>query len=314
MARQRGTRWQADALINGARKRLSFPTLEAAEAFERNPYAYLGVIKTVESVGLLFPKWCRELYAGTRNERNAFRITEELVRRIGPDLPVSKVDRKLIKAVIDQLRQAGNKDATINTKMSTLSKLLHYGVDEEVLTDVPAIPFFTPNNARIRALSHDEEDRLFAHLNHYHRRFATFLLYTGCRVGEALSLEWQDVTDTTVTFWVTKNGEERTIPLAQPARDALDRTVSNQGPFRHIVYTSFIKDWTRAKELAGLAHDAQVVPHVLRHTCATRLGKGKMSELRLMKWLGHKSLIMVKRYTHFDTEDLLTGLDALNQR
>jgi len=39
-----------------------------------------------------------------------------------------------------------------------------------------------------------------------------------------------------------------------------------------------------------------------------------MSELRLKKWLGHKTLVMVARYTHFDTEDLLTGLDALNRR
>lgn len=316
MARQRGTRWQADALVNGARKRLSFPTHAEAEAFERDPYAYLGVTKAHDTVGTLFPRWAHEIYKGTKNERNAIRITEELVRRLGPDLPVSKVDRKLIKDVIEQLRQQGNKDATVNTKMSTLSKLLHYGVDEEVLTDVPAIPFYAPKNARIRSLSHEEEQTLFSNLSHYHRPFATFLLYTGCRVSEAINLEWQDVTPTTVTFWRTKNGEERTIPLADPARAALDanRQASNVGPFHKVVYTSFIKDWHYAKAESGLAHDPQVVPHVLRHTCATRLAKGGMSELRLKKWLGHKTLVMVARYTHLDTQDLLTGLDALNRR
>lgn len=312
MARQRGNRWQGDALINGARRRLTFATRQEAEAYEADPYRYLGVTKTVETVGKLFPRWAQEVYTGTRNARNAFRITDELVQRLGPDVPVNKVDRKLIKSVVEQLRQDGNKDATVNTKMSTLSRLLRHGVDEEVLSELPAIPFYAPKNTRIRALSHDEEDRLFSHLNHYHQRFATFLLYTGCRVSEALNLQWQDVTDTTVTFWLTKNSEERTIPLAKPAIEALDRSLPS--PFGHIVYTSFIKDWTRAKALAGLADDAQVVPHVLRHTCATRLGKGKMSELRLMKWLGHKSLVMVKRYTHFDTDDLLTGLDTLNRR
>ncbi len=316
MARKRGNRWQGDALVNGTRKRLTFPTHAEAESFERDPYAYLGVMKSIDTIGTLFPQWSHELYKGTKNERNAVRITEELVRRMGPDLPVSKVDRKLIKSVIEQLRKEGNKDATINTKMSTLSKLLHYGVDEEVLSDVPAIPFYAPNNARIRSLTSDEEQRLFSNLPPTSRTFATFLLYTGCRVSEAINLEWQDVTPTTVTFWRTKNGEERTIPLADPAREAINtnRQASNVGPFNKVVYTTFIKDWHYAKAESGLAHDAQVVPHVLRHTCATRLAKGGMSELRLKKWLGHKTLVMVARYTHFDTEDLLTGLDALNRR
>ena len=62
-------------------------------------------------------------------------------------------------------------------------------------------------SGRIRFLEYDEEDRLFAaierHSEPYHR-FCVFLVDTGARLGEAISLRWNDINDDRVTFWVTK--------------------------------------------------------------------------------------------------------------
>jgi site-specific recombinase XerC len=62
-----------------------------------------------------------------------------------------------------------------------------------------------------------------------------------------------------------------------------------------------------------LGHDKQVVPHVLRHTCATRLSKAKTDPLRMQEWLGHSTLQMTARYTHLDVSDLRIGATALER-
>lgn len=311
MAREIGNRWLGDAQINGKRRRLVFSTKQEAESFERDPYKHLHIAKVSNTIGELFPIWTREVYGKTRNEKNAFRIADELVKRLGQDLPVSGVDRKAIKALVLTLRKEGNKDSTINTKMSILSRLLRYAVDEEALDVVPAIPFYNNPQGRIRSLTKAEEETLFSYLTPEHRHFANFLLYTGCRVGEALSLKKEDIDGDTVTFWRTKTDRPRSVPLAQKAKDALSASTSSQ-PFAHIVYSTFTKDWQRAKLKAGLSHDPQVVPHVLRHTCATRLGKAKMDPLRMKEWLGHSTLQMTSRYTHLDVSDLRAGVAALD--
>jgi integrase len=47
------------------------------------------------------------------------------------------------------------------------------------------------------------------------------LLYTGCRVGEAMNLQWCDVGVDRVTLWHTKSGKPRTIPLVAKAKEAV---------------------------------------------------------------------------------------------
>ena len=313
MAFKRGLKWQGSAIINGERKRLSFNTLQEAELFEQNPYAYLKVEPKANALKDLFPQWSRELWGGTRNERNALRITVELVKRLGPTTPITKVDRARIKALIEELRTEGNKDSTINSKMATLSKLLAYAVDERVLESVPKVVFNKMPRGRIRSLSRDEEKRIIDALPDTYRHYAYFLLYSGCRVSEALKLEWEDAAGDQVTFWRTKTDKPRSIPLASKAREALaySREKSWKRPFEKVVYSTFMNEWNKAKKAAGLSHDKQVVPHVLRHTCATRLAQSGMDPLRLQEWLGHATLQMTARYTHLNVNDLRVGLRAL---
>ena len=47
-----------------------------------------------------------------------------------------------------------------------------------------------------------------------------------------------------------------------------------RGPFATIAAPRFRLLWNEAKAEIGLAADHQVVPHILRHTCASRLVQG----------------------------------------
>lgn len=49
--------------------------------------------------------------------------------------------------------------------------------------------------------------------------------------------------------------------------------------------------------------------HDLRHEAASRMGEGGMSILWIFAVTCHKSFAMLKRYTHFKTEDIAKELD-----
>ena len=50
--------------------------------------------------------------------------------------------------------------------------------------------------------------------------------------------------------------------------------------------------------------DPQVVPHVLRHTCASRLAQSGVDIKRIQEFLGHRTLSMTLRYAHLSPKHL----------
>jgi integrase len=116
----------------------------------------------------------------------------------------------------------------------------------------------------------------------------------------------------------TKNGESRTLPLAGKALEAL-RALKLQGSARSEYvfpnasgfpgpYLHFDAHWQAALEAAGIEgfhfHD-------LRHTCASYLAAQGASLLEIAHVLGHKTLAMVKRYSHLVTSHKATVIERL---
>jgi integrase len=305
-------------------------------AFEADPYSVLNIERSTYLVGPLFRRWAHEVYTGVKSERDQIRISYELIDRLGESTVINSVNRAMIKKLVDDLKLI-NKPATINTKLSVLSRLLGCAVEEDIIESVPKMPFFTLRNGRTRVLTKEEEEALFAHMPPDYRQLTIFLLYTGCRLSEALTLRWEDIDieDGSVTFWDTKNGKARTVPLARKAKEALgkvpvaelaswyvmvekvpykprrDLANGGEGPFTQFERLALVRRWNTAKKLAKL-DDPTIVRHTLRHTCATRLGRKGFDTLKLMKWLGHSSVKMVEKYTHLDTNSLRLGCDLLD--
>jgi integrase len=216
------------------------------------------------------------------------------------------------------LRQRHNSNATINRKMAALSKLLRKA---HKMGDVISLPEFTRQKeaqGRIRFLEYDEEDRLFSairsHSEDYYR-LCIFLVDTGARLGEAIGLRWGDIHEGRVTFWFTKSGRSRSVPLTGRALEVVSRSAGSAvGPFIGISQPKFRQAWHEARESAGLDTDKQIVPHCLRHTCASRLVRGGIDIRRVQMWLGHQTLQMTMRYAHLATHDLDVCVSVLEQR
>jgi len=124
-----------------------------------------------------------------------------------------------------------------------------------------------------------------------------------------LSLRWADV-DLKRRFAMlheTKNGEERAVPLTSSAvavLQALPRDISGRviPQNRMTIYKAFEHACRRAGIDDYRWHD-------LRHEALSRLAeRGDLSVLELAAVSGHKTLQMLKRYTHLRAEDLARKL------
>jgi integrase len=160
-----------------------------------------------------------------------------------------------------------------------------------------------------------------------------FALSTGMRQGEILALEWRhiDKTKRTATLVDTKNGDRRVVPLAPSALanlDALPRTL--HGPVFPTTTEALRQSWARAVRRARKAYlsncatgGIEADPHFLvdlhfhdlRHEAISRLFelRPQIDIMRIAQISGHKTLQMLKRYTHLhsaDTADMLAAAGA----
>ena len=74
---------------------------------------------------------------------------------------------------------------------------------------------------------------------------------------------------------------------------------------------AFTKAWNDTKLALGLA---DLHFHDLRHEAVSRLVEAGFSDQEVSAISGHKSMQMLKRYTHLRAEDLVDQLDAIEQR
>lgn len=227
------------------------------------------------------------------------------------------LDDEAISFVVSSLRSKKNSNATINRKISAVFKLLRKAHRSGAIARLPSYVRLPEKNGRVRYLTASEEHELFGRIairDRDHARLCVFLVDTGARVGEALALKHSDIFDSKATFWITKSGHSRTVPLTARALDSIGHTTDRAvGPFADISYQRFLYNWNAAKAACGLGADKQVVPHILRHTCASRLVQAGIDLRRVQTFLGHRSIQMTLKYAHLATSDLDQCVVALER-
>lgn len=215
--------------------------------------------------------------------------------------------------------------ATVNRYVAALSACLSYAVKEHnppLLAANPAanIRRKTEPRGRTRFLSDTERTALLdaCAKSAWEPLHALVLLAitSGARRSEMTTLKWADVDLAAGRALVrkTKNGEQRTLILAGEALKALKalaavRNEESEGERSAHVFTSpsgrpgavefFDGYWHTALDAAGIK---EFRFHDLRHTCASYLAAQKCSLIEIADVLGHKTIAMVKRYSHLVVE------------
>lgn len=188
-----------------------------------------------------------------------------------------------------------------------------------------------PGPGRDRRLSPAEEKRLLAavdaHCNPMLGWIVRLALETGMRCSEitGLSRPQIDLNRRVVRLQQTKNGSSRTVPLTHEATRVLREALGN--PVRPIdtdlVFFGepgrtdgkrhpyqFNPMWLKIKRDCGLA---DLHFHDLRHEAVSRLVEAGLSDQEVAAISGHKSMQMLKRYTHLRAEDLVGKLDRIDK-
>ncbi len=149
----------------------------------------------------------------------------------------------------------------------------------------------------------------------------TLAVETGMRLGELLSLEWRliDVEQRTATLPFTKNGEKRIVPLSPTALQTLatmDRNAERVFS-QWKAADSFENAWKRTLTKLRKDHEAEhgqshfledIRFHDLRHEAASRLFEKGLNMMEVASVTGHKTLAMLKRYTHLRASDIALKL------
>jgi len=152
----------------------------------------------------------------------------------------------------------------------------------------------------------------------YLRGLFRFILATGCRRTEALTLKWDDVQleePATATFRDTKAAPEHIVALSAYAvaqLQALPRLSDNPYVFIGRVSGSHLaapnKAWERIRKRAGLEH---LTIHDLRRTFGSWLGDAGFTSKQIGAALGHRSDITSRVYMQIGDQSKRAASDAV---
>lgn len=215
--------------------------------------------------------------------------------------------------------------ATVNRHLAALSAVCKWAWKE--LGWLPANPVLaitkrTEAAGIVRFLSDDERKALITACrestdpNIY---CAVMLaLATGARRGNIYALRWEDVDldRLTLHFRDTKNGEPRRVPIVGPAvaalRDQFERDPTGAGWVfkgrKNDAPADLDRPWDKARKAAGLV-DFRF--HDLRHTTASYLTMNGASLAEVAEALGHRTLVMARRYSHMTGDHTRSVLERM---
>ncbi len=245
---------------------------------------------------------------------------------------MAAMSSELVASYRDMRLAEGKSNNTVRIELALLSNLFTVAIQEWGMgltyNPVANIRKPSPGEGRDRRLTAQEEVRLFkaiaAHSNPMLGWIVRIAIETGMRQSEILNIHRSqvDLQRRIVKLNDTKNGSSRTVPLTLAAADEFRQALSN--PVRpldtDIVFFGepgkdgrrspyqFNKVWGDIKRNLGLT---DLHFHDLRHEAVSRLVEGGLSDQEVASISGHKSMQMLRRYTHLRAEDLVSKLDKM---
>lgn len=330
------------------KKEIKNKALQAKFEFEKN-----GATRTAftqfETYSELMDSWW-EVYAPTIKPNSQIVIKSQIEKYLRPAFGNIKLD-KLTPAIIQQQVNKWARDYNQNKngfkrygQLHSFNKsILQYGASLQAIPFNPAkdviVPKVKKEKAKIKHFTDSELKQFFEYLDSLdHTNFKNlfcitlykFLLATGCRINEALALEWSDIDLDNAVVHITKTLNYRretnspkskssyrdididpqTVTMLKQYKRRQTKEAWKIGKTETIVFSNIIDKYSNYKLLEynlKLHFIKANVPcigfHGFRHTHASLLLNSGIPYKELQHRLGHATLSMtMDTYSHLSKE------------
>ena len=206
------------------------------------------------------------------------------------------------------------KGASVNREISVIKHCFSQAVKWNLTDSNPTKGIgMLRETPRTRYLSCEEEERLLSACPQWIGEIILFALHSGMRMGEILSLLWSDIdlVQKSVFVRMSKNGMPRSIPMNRVVFNLLSSKEKGQSSERLFP----INRNTLSKTFHALCQELGIQDfrfHDLRHSFSTRLSQSGANVFQIMNLMGHKSISMTARYSHFNCESLRSVVNQLD--
>ena len=295
-----------------------------------------------------------ESYKNTVKPNTQGNVRKLLDNHVLPIFGVYKLDKlttPLVQSIINKLADKANKGekgAFLHYDMihALNKRILQYGVTMQAIPSNPARDVILPRNTqkakrqKVKHFDNEELKKFLVYLdnldsNRYRYYYETtlykFLLATGCRINEALSLSWSDIDLDNAVVHISKTlnrdleinspkskASYRDIDIDLATIDMLKQYKLRQtkeawkiGKRESVLFSNFIHEYPSSSKLKRrlLTHFKRAgVPnigfHGFRHTHASLLLNSGIPYKELQHRLGHSTLSMTMDiYSHLSKEN-----------
>lgn len=266
-------------------------------------------------------------------------IRKQAVKEDKQQFTWESVDRNMILDYLVTLRERSYAPATMARKVAAIKSFFNFLVSEGILKKNPTEGISGPKvgKALPKAISVEEVELLLEQPDKVNtaegkrdKAMLELLYATGMRVSEMVSLNVQDVNlKAGFVRCFGKGSKERIVPIHSKAIKAVKTYLDEARPKllgateetalflnrrgQRLTRQGF---WLILKGYAKKAGiQADITPHVLRHSIATHLlHSGKMNLRELQELLGHANISTTQIYTHLTTEHLRRVYESSHPR
>jgi integrase len=247
-----------------------------------------------------------------------------LIKRWG-ELKVDEISKIKVIELRDEMLAMGRSGSTINHYFNAISKIyqmLSGEWDLQITNPIFGLKRVPSSKGRTVRVPAHIEDLLLTGCRKINTPLLAsiieFAIQTGMRRGEIMGLAWTDIDIENRKAYLdkTKNGEARQVPLTLRAIELLINLPKTDAKVFPMGFDCLRSQFKRLKnhikqDWQGYGENPfnDLRFHDFRHEALSRLSDAGLNVIELSHISGHRTLGMLKRYTHPSHEAIFAKLD-----
>ncbi|MEO7034241.1 MAG: tyrosine-type recombinase/integrase [Polyangiaceae bacterium] len=323
-------RYRRDASLQGDRVAATKEAQELHELAVSTGSPYGTATKGMVTFGAFYDETYREVYfpqlRPATQQRYEALMRQGLLAFFGK-CALDQIDFPLVRRYEAKVLNRGIKT---RGHVNLLRSVLRAAVDMRVLPKFPDVPAAKgPGKKLPRSPAREDVEQMVVHGRNWVRTAIVLAFYQGLRSGELRALQARDVDFERGLVFVRrafsenvlqdrpKDNDERVIPIAELAREQLEKAAQGLAPEDFLVTNRNGRTPTRqgvwlafnaVQIKAGL--DQRFGVHALRHGFCTELVRGNVGVETVRVLAGHEDLRTTQRYLHAERPDLVAAMET----